>query len=144
LILAVSQFATSVGYQNQIRVIIEAEAILIVLTLCESGALELVSSEVLIFEAERTPNVFRKEYIFDVLHQADIFIQINEEIENRAKRLTEIGIKPLDALHLASAEQAQVEYFCTCDDNFLKKVNSVKDLKTKIVSPIELIEEIGK
>jgi predicted nucleic acid-binding protein len=130
--------------KEQIRIALEAEAVLAVLSLCESGSLDLVSSEPLIFEARRSPNVARKEYAFEVLHQAKIFIQINEEIEHRAKGLTEIGIKPLDALHLASAEQAQADYFCTCDDKFLKKAKSIHKLKTKIVSPIELIEEIER
>ncbi len=127
--------------KDQTRIIIEAEVILIILSLCESGKLELVSSEPLIFEAQRNPNVARKEYAFDLLRQANVFIQVNEEIENRAKKLTEQGIKPLDALHLASAEQAKVDYFCTCDDKFLKKMKSTKHLKVKIGSPIELIKE---
>jgi predicted nucleic acid-binding protein len=51
---------------------------------------------------------------------------------------------PLDALHLASAEAAQVDYFCTCDDRLLKKAKTVHDLKTVVVSPIELAEELEK
>lgn len=130
--------------KEHVRIVLEAEAILAILSLHESGALELVSSEPLIFEAQRNPNVSRKEYAFGVLYQAKIFIRINEGIENKAKELTEIGIKPLDALHLASADHAQADYFCTCDDKFLKKAKSLKGLTPKIVSPIELIEEIEK
>ncbi len=128
--------------KDQVRILLEAEAILVILSLCESGVFDLVSSESLIFETQRIPNVARKEYAFDALYQAKIFIQINEKIENRAKELTEMGIKPLDALHLASAEQSRADYFCTCDDKFLKKTKSIKNLKTMVVSPIELIEEI--
>jgi len=130
--------------KDQVRIAIEAEAILTILTLCESGTYELVSSEALIFEAQQIPNIPRQEYAFEVLSKTKIFIRINDEIEKRAQELTEIGIGPLDALHLASAEQARADYFCTCDDKFLKKARSIRDLKTKIVSPIELIEEIGK
>jgi len=43
------------------------------------------------------------------LRQAKIFIEVNEQTEHRARDLMEAGIKPLDALHLASAEQAQVD-----------------------------------
>jgi predicted nucleic acid-binding protein len=32
------------------------------------------------------------------------------------------GIKPLDALHLASAESGKADYFCTCDDKIIKKI----------------------
>jgi len=48
----------------------------------------------------------------------------------------------LDALHLASAEIGHADYFCTCDDKLLKKAVSMQDLKTRFVSPIELIKEI--
>ncbi len=31
------------------------------------------------------------------------------------------GFKPIDALHLAFASVSKVDYFCTCDNKFLKK-----------------------
>jgi predicted nucleic acid-binding protein len=128
--------------KNQTRIALEAEAVLNVLSLCESGALELISSETLVFEARKNPDTSRRDYAFEVLHQAKTFIHINDEIENQAKEFVNAGIKPLDALHLASAEHARADYFCTTDDKFLKKAKALKKLKTKIVSPIQLIEEI--
>lgn len=44
--------------------------------------------------------------------------QLNDEIEKLAEEFTSIGIKPLDALHLASAEISDSDYFCTCDLKF--------------------------
>ena len=41
---------------------------------------------------------------------------------------------------LASAEEAEADYFCTCDDKFLRKAKAISDLKVKAVSPLELIE----
>lgn len=130
--------------KTHIRVALEAEAILGVLALCESGDVELISSEALVFEVERNPNIARKEYALEVLSKAKLFVVLNDRIENRAKELNIIGIKPLDALHLASSEEAQADYFCTCDDRLLNKAKAVKGIKTKVVSPIELIEEIEK
>jgi len=49
----------------------------------------------------------------------------------------------LDALHLASAEEAEADYFCTCDDRFLKRAKTFNDLRTKVVTPLELIEELN-
>jgi predicted nucleic acid-binding protein len=60
----------------------------------------------------------------------------------QAKSFIKIGIKPLDALHLASAEKGKADYFCTCDDKFLKKAKRIPGLAVKVMSPIELIEEI--
>jgi len=130
--------------KNQIRIALEAEAILGVFMLCESGKVELISSDALVFETQNNPNLTRKEYAFEVLAKATEFIGLNDKIERRAQKFNKIGIKPLDALHLASAEEAKVDYFCSCDDGFLKKAKKLKNLKVKVVSPLELIQEIEK
>ncbi|MEW6381251.1 MAG: PIN domain-containing protein [bacterium] len=65
-------------------------------------------------------------------------------MENRARELSRSGIRPLDALHLASAEEAEADYFCTCDDKFLNRTKTIQGIKTRVVSPVELIEEIEK
>ena len=69
-------------------------------------------------------------------------IEVDEQVEKRAREFNTVSIKPLDALHLALAEKARVDYFCTCDDKFMKKAMSISSLKTKVVSPIELIKEL--
>jgi len=94
------------------------------------------------FETRKNPDASRREYAFEVLRQAKVFVHVNDEIENRAHELTKKGIKTLDALHLASAEHVGADYLCTTDDKFLKKTKTLKDLKTKVISPIQLIEEI--
>jgi predicted nucleic acid-binding protein len=128
--------------KTQIRIMLEAEAILGIIGLCEAGQLELVSSEVLVFEVNRNPQIIRREFGLEVLSKAHSFVPLNPQIEQRAGVLNKLGLKPLDALHLASAEEIQADYFCTCDDKFLKKAKAVSDVKTKVVSPLELIEEI--
>ncbi len=127
--------------KSQLRVALEAEAILGVLALCEAGQLDLISSDALIFEIERTPQASRREYAVEALAQASTIVRLNDSIEVRARVFTAAGVKPLDALHLASAEAAQADFFCTCDDRFLKKVRQLANLKTKVVSPLELAEE---
>jgi hypothetical protein len=113
-----------------------------VIGLCESGAVELVSSDVLLFEVKQNPKMIRRDFGLEILAKADEFVFLNDQIEERAKEFTYLGIKPLDALHLASAEIGHVDAFCTCDDLLLKKAKDLHGLNVKIVSPIELIEEI--
>jgi predicted nucleic acid-binding protein len=84
----------------------------------------------------------RREFGREVLSKAGIFISLDDEIEQRAEVFGKVGIKPLDALHLASAEIGRADYFCTCDDQLLKKAKGMADLRTKVVTPVELIEEI--
>ena len=128
--------------KTQIRIILEAEAVLGILTLCESEEVDIVSSEALLFEIERNPNVARLQYALEALSRAQAFVVLSEQVEQRAKALHAAGIKPLDALHLASAEEAKADYLCTCDDGLVKRAKAVKGLKVKVVSPIEIIEEI--
>lgn len=124
--------------KTQIRIIMEAEAILGILTLCETGQLELVSSEALQYEVQQTPHPIRRDFGLEVLSKAASVVTLNETIENRARAFGQIGLKALDALHVASAEAA--DFFCTCDDHVLKKANNIDDLSVTVVSPLELIE----
>ncbi len=126
----------------QVRVALEAEAVLAILALCETGAVSLVSSDVLVFEVDRNPHPQRKAYVSEIIVRAPIVVALSATIEQRAKALEGRGFKALDALHLASAEGEQVDYFCTCDDRFLKRAKAQPDLMVKVVSPLELAQEI--
>lgn len=104
----------------------------------------LIGSDILLFETERNPNLTRREYATEILRKAKHWVALNEFIENRARVLNKLAFKPLDALHLASAEAAGVDYFCTCDDRLLKRARSLKDLQIPVLSPLDLIGEIEK
>ena len=130
--------------RSQIRISLEAEAILGLFEQLEAGNLDLISSEVLKFEISKNPNTTRQQLGLAVLEKAKSYIPLDKEIEDRAKAFMEQGIKPLDALHLASAEKSGADYFCTADDKFLKKARRMKFKKMKILSPIELAQEIGE
>ena len=126
----------------QVRIALEAEAVLGILTMFETGKIELVSSEALRFEIGRNPNMTRQEYALEVLSQAQTFVMLTEAVEKRARQLDLLGLGPLDALHLASAEEAKADYLCTSDDRFLRRAKNIPDLETKVISPIELIKEL--
>lgn len=128
--------------KNQPRIALEAEAVLAILSLCEAEQLTLISSEVLTFEVERNTHPQRKAFVAEVLTRAKQTITITETIEQRARVLEQDGFKALDALHLAAAEAAQVDYFCTCDDRFYNKTKGRSDITVRIVSPLELAQEV--
>lgn len=115
---------------------------LALLALCESGRIELVSSDALLFEIGRNPSVTRREYALEILARASAFVDLGAEVEERARKLEVLGLKPLDALHLASAEAARSRYLCTCDDRFLRRARSLTDLPIQVVSPLALIGEL--
>lgn len=128
--------------RGQPRINVEAEAVLTILTLVESSDLELLSSDVLEFEVANTPDLQRQSRARDLLKLARQVVRVTDEIETQADTLVQSGIKPIDALHLATASATKADYFCTCDDQLLKKAKKMKTLETKVVSPLELIAEV--
>jgi predicted nucleic acid-binding protein len=125
------------------RVNVEAEAVLTVLHMVESGQVELLSSEALQFEIDRIPNMERQARAQEMLRLASQTLELVAPIEAQADSLVQSGLRPLDALHLAFASWAKADYFCTCDDKLLKKAKRLKALAIKVVSPLELIAEIA-
>jgi len=101
-----------------------------------------VGSEVLAFEVDQNPHPVRKIYALRVLANAKVFVRTDARVEDRARSLSAIGIKPVDALHLASAIEAKADYFCTCDDRFLKRARAADTVQTRVVSPLELVAEV--
>lgn len=128
--------------KTQIRIILEAESVLGILAWCERGLLELIASDALLFEIERNPNLARQEFALEALTHASAFVELDTRVEGRARELQNHGIKPLDALHLACAETANTDYFCTCDDELLRKARQIPNLQTQVTSPLELIAEV--
>lgn len=128
--------------KTQVRIAVEAEAILAILSLCETDALSLISSAVVQFEVDRNPHPQRKAFVSAILAYAQHTIPLNEAVEQRAKELETAGFKALDALHLAAAEAGRVNYFCTCDDRLLKKAKTRADIAIKVVSPLERAQEV--
>ncbi len=129
---------------GQLRLLLEAEAVLGILSVCERGEIDLISSEALIYENEQNPSPVRREYASAVLEQASMTVRLTADVGERAKHLLLYGIKPLDALHLASAEKGEADYFCTCDDRLMRQARRVPDLAVRVVSPVKLIQELEK
>jgi predicted nucleic acid-binding protein len=125
----------------QLRVFVEAQAILGVLALCESGKTDLIASDAHVFESDANPDAVRRDFAVQALAKATQFVKTDDELKARAQTFIAAGIKPLDALHLASAIAAEANFFCTCDDRFLKKARSLNTAPTKVVSPLELVLE---
>ncbi|MEM9775605.1 MAG: PIN domain-containing protein [Chloroflexota bacterium] len=130
--------------KSQIRIRLEAEAVLSLIEMLQMADLELISSEVLEFEIEKTPSSVRRNYANLVLGNAGTRVEINEDLEKRAQDFIKSGVKPLDALHLASGEAANVDYFCTCDNRFLRRAQNLSNLRVKVVTPLELIERLSR
>ena len=124
------------------RIRLEAEAILDILLLIEKGQFLLVSSDVLLLEIEPIGTYLRKRHCLAVLKMAQQSVTINAESKALAKDYEAYGVKPFDALHLASAVVSQCDYLCTCDDRFWRSANRIANLPLRVVTPLQLIDEV--
>ena len=128
--------------QSQIRIAIEAEAVLRVIDLVEQGDIDLLSSEVLLLEVDKNPYPNRREFALEVLLRAFKTVRVTKEIEARAREYVATGISSLDALHLASAVEAKADFFSTTDDKLHRKGQAVSTENTEVLMPLELIQQI--
>jgi len=127
--------------QSQARIYLEATAVLLIFMLIDKGYLELVSSEVLIYENENNPYEERKLFVNSLIRKAKLFQELDEEILERAKEMETLGIKGLDALHIACAERLKVDYFLTCDDKIIKKYKGVVLVKNPVEFLLNILKE---
>lgn len=97
--------------QTQAKVYLETQAVLIILNLIETHQIESVSSSVLDYENGKHPFSIIQKTVQKYLTQATYFQPLDETLRKRARVLESEGIKPIDALHVASFEASQSDFF---------------------------------
>ena len=107
---------------------------LVVFGLIEKRIISIVSSEVLVYENSRNPFAERQFFVTSVLKKARVIQVLNDSLAKRALEIETLGVKGLDALHLACAERLQVGYFVTCDDKIIRKYTG----KVIAINPVGL------
>ena len=104
------------------------------------GEVALVSSFVVEIEHSLSPPGIRREEVSALVGLARERVLRDPAILQRARALESVGLKGRDALHLAAAERARVDYFVTCDDKLLRRARRIES-SVRVVSPLELSEE---
>ena len=129
--------------QGQDGVHLESDAVITVLSYCESGKWELVVSDMVGYEISRIPDPERKELIMTYTALVRDWIKLNDNIKGRALKLTQMGFKPYDALHIACAESAKVDVFLTTDDKLLNlAARSGDEIDIKVMNPLIWLKEV--
>jgi hypothetical protein len=113
----------------------ETLAFSLILQMVESGELQLITSIVVIYENSKNPFLERREWVNNCLTLAKYNKQVDEKIRARARGLEGQRLSSFDALHLACAESAEVDYFITCDDKLAKRYRG----KMEVLNPMEFI-----
>jgi predicted nucleic acid-binding protein len=86
------------------------------------GTLRWVISEVLEAEILDNPYSEGRSEVLELLASSTERIILTDEAFQRAEVLEKLGHDAFDALHLACAEQAQVDGLLTTDDRFIRRV----------------------
>ncbi|GHV41815.1 hypothetical protein FACS189490_09450 [Clostridia bacterium] len=114
---------------NAVRM--EAEAVLSIIDVCETGEWTFCGSDVLLDEILNITGVERREKVLLLYDSAVEHIDLTDEIISQSKALECHGIKSYDALHVASAEAGGADVFLTTDR---KLINAVK--RAGVVLPV--------
>jgi predicted nucleic acid-binding protein len=117
----------------------EAEAVAAVLDAAQAGRFQFVRSPAHDVENNQNPREDRRLATRLWLEAASLQVRLTTETENRARALAALGFHPLDALHLAFAEQANARWFLTTDDRLIQRARSHhSQLRVEVLSPGDL------
>ena len=126
---------------SQDRPNLEAEAILSIISRCDSGEWVLVMSGAIEYELSRLPDADRLDQVKTLCATARERIKLTEQAERRAGFFQQKGIGAFDAVHLALAESSQVDVFLTTDDRLLRKAKKT-GINIRVANPVSWLMEV--
>ena len=128
---------------SQDRVRLESEAVLTVLSRCQSGKWNLIGSEAILLEIRKMPDTERRDKVLFLSSITSSFITVDIHIEKRGMEIEKMGIRSFDAMHIACAEKANADILLTTDDDLLRKIRLNRDrIKVRIENPINWLAEV--
>lgn len=68
---------------------------------------------------------------------------VTQAVEALAMSLEQQGLDALDAVHLACASVAKVDYFCTCDDKLFRKATVMTGLGCQVINLLNLVVKVS-
>ncbi|KAA6182148.1 type II toxin-antitoxin system VapC family toxin [Thiohalocapsa marina] len=125
--------------QSQLRVRLETEAKLHIQGEVRAGSYQLVWSYLLDYENGRNPFRERREQIAKWRRYAIADVEASDELIAQADQLGRLGLRNLDALHIACALHGEASCFLTTDDGILKRADQIQGLL--VLDPIAFIKE---
>ncbi len=129
--------------QTQPRIRVETEAVFAILAAVQAKDISLCSSEVLLYEIGRIPDVTRRSESLSMLSLASETLSVTDDVAQLAESFQQRGLNALEAVHLASASLARVDYFCTCDDKLFRKASEISDLGCRVITLLNLVVEVS-
>ena len=127
--------------QSTLTIRLETEAKLHIQNAIRARQYALGWSYILDYENAANPLEERRTEIQRWAELADSPVAETPAILAMMSEIVSVGIKPLDALHIACAQALDCQYFLTVDKGILKKVEAIA--KIRILNPIDFVIEQG-
>lgn len=133
--------------QTQDRIQQETQAIALIIGFFATNTTnwEWIISDFLMVEIDKNPNSDQRNATKYLLNYAHRNVYVNEQEILRAAHLKALGFKIEDALHIACAEQGNVDVFLTTDDKLIRKSKGVlgtTQLLIRIENPYTWLQEV--
>ncbi|MDR2591447.1 MAG: PIN domain-containing protein [Chitinispirillales bacterium] len=121
---------------DQIDVIEEAGRIRYVMRNSFYGKYRIIGSFAVVSEISQNPKKERRriEKLYNLIKSGEA--QVTTQCGVRAQELQSKGLKVMDSLHLAAAEEAGADYLLTVDKEFIKKCSRPNFTTVKVINPI--------
>lgn len=121
---------------------LEAEAVLILLDRAGNGELELVVSQAVEMELKMNADSQKRADTMEFLAMAQTHIKIDGGIYSRAGQLCDLGLRALDALHVACAERAGCVLLFTTDNAMINCASRSRErLSVRVTNPLAWLQE---
>lgn len=123
--------------QTSLTIRLETEAKLQIQDNIRVGELTLGWSYMLDYENMANPFEERRQEIQQWEELSDVVIEETPAILADMNRFVALGLRPIDALHVACAVALECEYFLTVDKGIVKKATAISDIP--IMNPIDFV-----
>lgn len=111
--------------QSQMRIRLETDAVLLILSHVRVHTLQMVVSPVHYREASANPDITRREHVLTLLQNIGSEVAVDAaEVRKRAEKLLQQGLGTADAAHVAFAEATESD-FVSVDDRLLRQLQRV-------------------
>ncbi len=128
--------------QTQLRIKLEADAVVALLHLVRRGRLVLIHSTIHDVENAKNRDRDRRASVEELLFAHPIPAFDGAALRRRAAELLRRGFGAMDAAHLAAAEVLGADAFVTVDDRLLRRTARLR-FAVRAVGPIDFSAEVA-
>jgi predicted nucleic acid-binding protein len=127
------------------RIIKEAEALHIILSLADEAKIEIVGSGIILFEASMIDAAEKRDAVFALIHKSvTIFAKTTEEVERLVAELMKCELDSMDAAHIATAIDNSADIFLTTDNEILRKRDCISKFGIIVKNPADYVKGESK